>query len=141
MTSMDFDEIGQILELMHRHGVVEFELERDGARVRLRKPERAPAVPASPPSGDVSAVRTETDLTVVQAPILGTFYRASGPDASPFVSVGDVVRTGDVLCIIEAMKLMNEIKSDFDGEVVEALIESGQPVQYGECLFTIRAHV
>jgi acetyl-CoA carboxylase biotin carboxyl carrier protein len=141
MTSMDFDEIGQMLELMHRHGLVEFELERDGARVRLRKPERAPAVPAPPPPGDVSAARTETDLTVVQAPILGTFYRASGPEASPFVSVGDVVRTGDVLCIIEAMKLMNEIKSDCDGEVVEAFIESGQPVQYGERLFTIRTHV
>ena len=141
MTSMDFDEIGQILELMHRHGVVEFELERDGARVRLRKPERTAYVPAFPSPGDVSAVRTEPDLAVVQAPILGTFYRASGPDASPFVSVGDVVRTGDVLCIIEAMKLMNEIKSDFDGEVVEALVESGQPVQYGERLFIIRTHV
>ena len=140
MTSMDFDEIDQILELMHRHGLVEFELERDGTRVRLRRPERAADVTAPPP-GDVSAVRTEPELAAVQAPILGTFYRASGPDALPFVSVGDVVRTGDVLCIIEAMKLMNEIKSDCDGEVVEAFIESGQPVQYGESLFTIRTHV
>ena len=138
---MDFDEIDQMLELMHRHGLVEFELERDGARVRLRKPEPAANVPALAPPGDVSAARAEPDLAVVQAPILGTFYRASAPDASPFVSVGDVVRTGDVLCIIEAMKLMNEIKSDCDGEVVEALVESGQPVQYGERLFTIRTHV
>jgi acetyl-CoA carboxylase biotin carboxyl carrier protein len=138
---MDFDEIDQILELMDRHGLVEFELERDGARVRLRKPEPTADVPALAPPSDASAARTEPDLAVVQAPILGTFYRASGPDASAFVSVGDVVRTGDVLCIIEAMKLMNKIKSDCDGEVVEALIESGQPVQYGEPLFTIRTHV
>ena len=138
---MDFKEIDQMLELMDRHGLVEFELERDGARVRLRKPEPTANVPVLAPPGDVSAARTEADLAVVQAPILGTFYRASGPDASAFVSVGDVVRTGDVLCIIEAMKLMNEIRSEFDGEVVEAFVESGQPVQYGERLFTIRTHV
>lgn len=138
---MDFDEIDQILELMHRHGLVEFELERDDLRVRLRKPERNAAASALPPSGDAPAAPTGLDLAIVQAPILGTFYRGSDPDASPFVSVGDRVRTGDVLCIIEAMKLMNEVKSECDGEVVEVFVESGQPVQYGEQLFTIRTHV
>lgn len=138
---MDFDELDQILELMRRHGLVEFELERDDLRVRLRKPERTADTPLPSPAGDLSAAGTDPDLAVVQAPILGTFYRASGPDASPFVSVGDVVRTGDVLCIIEAMKLMNEIKSECDGEVVEVYVESGQPVQYGERLFSIRTHV
>jgi acetyl-CoA carboxylase biotin carboxyl carrier protein len=74
----------------------------------------------------------------VEAPILGTFYRASGPEVSPFVEVGDIVKPGDVLCIIEAMKLMNDIKSEFAGEVVTVFAENGQPVQYGERLFAIR---
>lgn len=138
---MDFDEIGQILELMDRHGLVEFELERDDIRVRLRKPERTTDVSALPPPGDASAGGASSDLVLVHAPILGTFYRASDIDASPLVSVGDVVRTGDVVCLIEAMKLMNEIKSECDGEVAEVFVESGQPVQYGERLFSIRAHV
>tara|TARA_B100001971_G_C18163455_1_gene522785 strand:- start:938 stop:1177 length:240 start_codon:yes stop_codon:yes gene_type:complete len=77
-------------------------------------------------------------VTIVEAPILGTFFRASAPDAPPFVAVGDVVKPGDVLCIIEAMKLMNDIKSEFAGEVVDILVENGQPVQYGERLFAIR---
>ncbi len=135
---MDFDEIGQILELMQRHGLVEFELERDGERVRIRKPEPAGGTPTTGPPRAVGAGPADLDLVVVEAPILGTFYRASAPDAAPFVSVGDVVKTGDVLCIMEAMKLMNEITSECDGEVVEIFVESGQPVQYGDRLFAIR---
>ncbi len=136
---MDFDEIGQILELMQRHGLVEFELERDGERVRIRKPEPAGSTPTPGPPRAVGAGPADLDLVVVEAPILGTFYRASAPDAAPFVSVGDVVKTGDVLCIIEAMKLMNDITSECNGEVVEIFVESGHPVQYGDRLFTIRS--
>ena len=87
-----------------------------------------------PPSGGTAG----SDVTIVEAPILGTFYRASAPDAPPFVEVGDEVTPGDVLCIIEAMKLMNDIKSEHAGEVVEIFAENGQPVQYGERLFSIR---
>ena len=148
---MDFDEINQILELMREHGLVEFELERDDLHVRLRKAE-APAVtptnapPAAPEvTGLASAAQepandrtADPDVTIVEAPILGTFYRASAPDASPFVEVGDVVTPGAVLCIIEAMKLMNEIKSEYAGEVVDIFVENEQPVQYGERLFAIR---
>ena len=153
---LDFDEIHQILELMRAHGLAEFELERDDLHIRLRKAEtplaRLPTPSASspgapgavtpagaaptPPSGEPS----EDGQTIVEAPILGTFYRASGPEASPFVEVGDVVKPGDVLCIIEAMKLMNDIKSELAGEVVSVFVENGQPVQYGERLFAIRQH-
>ena len=147
---MDFDEINQILEVMREHGLVEFELERDDLHIRLRKAEVstaaadvAPAVPAvaspaSEPPASESAGTTDSNLTVVEAPILGTFYRAGAPDAAPFVEVGAMVKPGDVLCIIEAMKLMNDIKSDYAGEVAEIFVENGQPVQYGERLFAIR---
>lgn len=136
---MDFDEIDQILELMQRHGLVEFELARDGERVRIRKPEPAGGRPRATPARVLSAGPVDLDLVVVEAPILGTFYRASAPEAAPFVTLGDVVKTGDVLCIIEAMKLMNDITSECDGEVVEIFVESGQPVQYGDRLFAIRS--
>ena len=148
---MDFDEINQILALMREHDLVEFELERDDLHVRLRKAETpavtapslvsaAPAVvhPAGAAPEPASGGTAESGPTIVEAPILGTFYRASGPDASPFVEVGDVVKPGDVLCIIEAMKLMNDIKSEYAGEVVDIFIENGQPVQYGERMFAIR---
>jgi len=78
------------------------------------------------------------DLAVVKSPIVGTFYRASEPGAKPFADVGDVVRKGQVLCIIEAMKLMNEINAECDGEIVKCYVENGQPVQYGERLFAIK---
>ena len=136
---MDFDEINQILALMREHGLAEFELERGDLHIRLRKAEtpavvsRASALP-EPASGGTA----ESDVTIVEAPTLGTFYRASAPDVSPFVDVGDTVKPGDVLCIIEAMKLMNDIKSEYAGEVVDVFVENGQPVQYGERLFAIR---
>ena len=148
---MDFAEINQILELMREHGLVEFELERDDLHVRLRKaetptvppPDAVPAVPAGVSSASVSTApasggTADANVTVVEAPILGTFYRAGAPDAPPFVEVGDVVKPGDVLCIIEAMKLMNDIKSEYAGEVVDIFVDNGQPVQYGERLFAIR---
>ena len=140
---MDLTEINQILELMREHGLVEFELEQGDLHVRLRKADAVPAVPAvmssaSIPPAPASGAPTESDMTVVEAPILGTFYRAGAPDAPPFVEVGDVVKSGDVLCIIEAMKLMNDIKSEYAGAVVDIFVENGQPVQYGERLFAIR---
>ena len=97
----------------------------------------APPKPAPPQA--LAPGRADLELVVVEAPILGTFYRASAPEAAPFVALGDVVKTGDVLCIIEAMKLMNDITSECDGEVVEIFVESGQPVQYGDRLFAIRS--
>ena len=99
----------------------------------------APAPAALPsPAPVADAAETEIELAVVKSPIVGTFYRSSEPGAASFVEIGSTVKKGEVLCIIEAMKLMNEIDSEYDGEVVNIYVENGQPVQYGERLFAIR---
>jgi acetyl-CoA carboxylase biotin carboxyl carrier protein len=98
----------------------------------------APAAPAAPGSPAPQEPEEGTELAIVKSPIVGTFYRAAEPGAKPFVATGDVVKKGQVLCIIEAMKLMNEIDSEYDGEIVSIYVENGQPVQYGERLFAIR---
>ena len=159
---MDLDEIKRILDLMREHELTEFELEREGVTLRLKKntpgqwtgtmPQMPPMTftpamaggPAAPQpvAGGESAVLTkadeDVDLAIVKSPIVGTFYRASEPGAPPFVETGQAVRKGHVLCIIEAMKLMNEINAECDGEVVKVYVENGQAVQYGERLFAIR---
>jgi acetyl-CoA carboxylase biotin carboxyl carrier protein len=155
---MNFDEITQILELMREHELSEFELERDNFKIRLRKHSAgqgnaaaaphaglaapgapSPGVPAGQAAAPVAASADEAlDLAVVKSPIVGTFYRSSEPGATPFAEVGDTVRKGHVLCIIEAMKLMNEINAECDGEVVKVYVENGQAVQYGERLFALK---
>ena len=157
---MDLDQIRAILGLVREHELTEFEIEHDGLRLRVRRDLHGaqiitiPAQPAAPPattsSAGVSApaavlapgepvpVDGEIELAVVKSPIVGTFYRSSEPSAPPFVEVGASVKKGDVLCIIEAMKLMNEIDSEYEGEIVNVYVESGQLVQYGERLFAIR---
>jgi acetyl-CoA carboxylase biotin carboxyl carrier protein len=152
---MDFDEIKQILALVKEHELAEFELAHQDFKIRIRKdsgvaPSAAPvqiAVPAvaaaaaTPPAAlpPAPAVEGGEELAVVTSPIVGTFYSASEPGAPPLAQVGDMVRKGQVLCIIEAMKLMNEIESEYDGEVVKAYVDNGKPVQFGERLFAIRA--
>ena len=156
---MDLDEIKKILDLMRENDVTEFELEQDGVKVRLRKgagPQWSNHVPpapaiayAPPPAAPVAAVAEaapapltvaseDVDLAIIKSPIVGTFYRASEPDAKPFAEVGQMVKAGQVLCIIEAMKLMNEINAECDGEVVKVYVENGRAVHYGERLFAIR---
>jgi acetyl-CoA carboxylase biotin carboxyl carrier protein len=158
---MDLDEIKQILDLMREHDLAEFELERESGKVRLRKQSStpqfvaaspavphltyAPAAPAAappPPAGLGESILTATsedvDLAIIKAPIVGTFYRSSEPGAKAFADVGQQVRKGQVLCIIEAMKLMNEINAECDGEVVKVYVENGQAVQYGERLFAVK---
>ena len=150
---MTFDEIKQLLEVVREHELSEFELERDDFKIRIRRQTGsqvvtlaapvAPAAPApqsstappAPPSGDDES---EIEFAVVKSPIVGTFYRSPEPDAASFVEVGDAVRKNQVLCIIEAMKLMNEIDSEYEGEIANVYVENGQPVQYGERLFAIR---
>jgi acetyl-CoA carboxylase biotin carboxyl carrier protein len=95
------------------------------------------AAPSAPAPADAAA-DTEIELAVVKSPIVGTFYRSAEPGAAPLVDIGTTVKKGQVLCIIEAMKLMNEIDSEYDGEVVNIYVENAQPVQYGERLFAIR---
>ena len=156
---MNFDEIKQILDMVREHELSEFELERDNFKLRIRKNTSgqwtatmppvshvnyAPvmAAPMPPPAPAASPVLTaadeEVDFAVVKSPIVGTFYRSPEPGSKPFAEVGDTVKKGQVLCIIEAMKLMNEINSDLDGELVKVYVENGQPVQYGERLFAIK---
>ena len=151
---MDLDQLKQILELVREHELAEFEVEQDGLRLKIRKNAAGalvgvpPALPAPPPVAANTAVPAspgaaaptddEIELAVVKSPIVGTFYRSPEPGAPSFVEVGTTVKKGQVLCIIEAMKLMNEIDSEYDGEVVNVYVESGQPVQYGERLFAIR---
>jgi len=159
---LEFDDIEQILALMKQHDLAEFELERDGLKLRIRKagggfvtlpPQiHNPAVAMNPlppqalipaPSAPVPHIPPEEDetpleLAVVKSPIVGTFYTAPEPGAPAFVEIGQRVKKDQVLCIIEAMKLMNEITSEYDGEIVSVYVENGKPVQYGERLFAIR---
>ncbi len=161
---MDLKELKEILQILEEKEITEFELEEEGMKLRIRKAGPVPsnhagppgalsaAMPAFPyaaapgsrasapsaPEPPPAALEVEAGLTVVKSPIVGTFYRTPDPNAPPFVNVGDRIRVGQVLCIIEAMKLMNEIESEVAGEIVRIHHESGQPVQYGEPLFTIR---
>ena len=158
---MTVDEIKEILELMREHELAEFEWQRDGETLRLRthSPTQwaapiaaapapivhpAAASPASAPASSggeapvLEPASEDVDLAIVKSPIVGTFYRAAEPGAAPFVDTGQTVKKGQVLCIIEAMKLMNEINAECDGEIVKVYVENGQAVQYGERLFAIR---
>jgi acetyl-CoA carboxylase biotin carboxyl carrier protein len=156
---MNFDDIERILELVKEHDLSEFELEREGLKVRVRKAPghnhqvfqeivsaAAPAQPLTPqPVAAALPVPpavvqddNELELAVVKSPIVGTFYRSGEPGAAPFADVGEYVKKDQVLCIIEAMKLMNEITSEYEGEIVSVYVENGKPVQYGERLFAIK---
>ena len=153
---MEFSDIERILDLVRQHDLAEFELEREGLKLRVRKasaaypmppvmpmqvpaPMQAPAqVQIAAPAAPVAADEESLELAVVKSPIVGTFYRSPEPGASSFVEVGQRVKKDQVLCIIEAMKLMNEITSEYDGEIVSVYVENGKPVQYGERLFAIK---
>ena len=135
--------VDQGVELAVRHNLAEIEVEADGTRIRVVR-EHAPAAGAAPrveapatPLAQAAAAPAESTahLVPVEAPMVGTFYRAPKPDASPFVSEGDVVKEGQVLCIVEAMKLMNEIEAKAAGRIVKILVDNGQPVEFGQSLF------
>ena len=136
----------QVVELAVAHDLAELEIESMGLRVRVVRghaPVTMAAVPAGPAAlSQAEAVAPAADMVpgaiTIEAPMVGTFYRATNPEATPLVSEGDTVKEGQTLCIIEAMKLMNEIESDVEGEVVAVYPRNGQPVEYGEKLFAIR---
>ena len=156
-------EIEQLIDVLIDRQVTEFEMEQNGAKIRVKRgncpvsnpvaPEAYLSVPGAPTLSPVPAspsppvaepLTAETpaestdDLYVMKSPIVGTFYAAPAPNALPFAKVGDVVQLGQVLCIIEAMKLMNELESEVAGEIVRIYVESGQPVEYGQSLFAIK---
>jgi oxaloacetate decarboxylase alpha subunit len=160
---MNLKEIKELIDLLKDTDISELEIERSGVKVRLRKggdvtfhptmprmeyPPAAivaptitevavPAPAPSPAPAEKAVEPVKTNQIKVTAPIVGTFYRSSSPEKPPYVEVGDVVKKGQVLCIIEAMKLMNEIESETTGKIVQVLVENGMPVEYGQPVFVI----
>ncbi len=143
---MEIDEIRKLIELMEEKGVSELELKNRTGEVRLVRgssasgpatvqPQPAPSQ-VLPPTKAAEQDGLDPNLTIT-SPMVGTFYGASNPDTPPFVAVGGMVETGDVVCIIEAMKMMNEIEAELRGRVRRVLVENGQPVEYGQALFLL----
>ena len=141
-----FRLIEEMLQLMESRGLVELEMEHQGLRIRLKKASSSPAPqlveyvtgvpqPAVPAGRSIPA--EDTHRIVIKSPMVGTFYRAPAPDAPPFAEVGQDIEIGQVVCILEAMKLMNEIKSEVGGRIAEVLVESGAPVEFGQPLFVL----
>lgn len=164
MKPQDVADLKQLIEFLKEYQVAEFDLDRGDLKIRLKfnAPPAAPAglnelarlIAAAPSSGGQSAASTtpaaapaaasptaepDAGLHLVKSPIVGTYYGSPSPGAAPFVGPGDHVEKGQVICIIEAMKLMNEIESDVSGEVVKCLVTNGQPIEFGQPLFSVRA--
>ena len=146
---MNLKEIKEMIQLMNENGLTEFEMEKEGLKVRLRKGaggivepsvvyETRPA--AQSPARTAEAAPKEAPAargSQIKSPMVGTFYSSPAPDAASFIQVGSTVEVGQVICIIEAMKLMNEIKSEVRGKVVEVLVHNGDPVEFGQALFLV----
>ena len=160
MKKEDIEDLRQLIEFLKGYQVAEFELERGDLKIRLKFSQQessstslsdlARLLASAPPvvaqaaaaqtaqSSEPPAAASEPELHVVKSPIVGTFYGSPSPGAAPFVSPGDQVEKGQVICIVEAMKLMNEIESDATGEVVKCFVSNGQPIEFGQPLFSIR---
>lgn len=154
--SLNMDELRELAELVNEHGFTDFEFENANIKVRLSKMTAAPVMqmvqPATqataPVAAQTSSIETKTetadappaeeDLHKITSPIVGTFYRSPSPDKEPYVKEGSQVSPETTVCIVEAMKLMNEIQAEISGEVVKIYVENGQPVEYGQPLFGIR---
>lgn len=151
---MDIKEIKAIYKFLKNTDIVELEVEREDGKVKMVRrgaaqagaPQAGPIVYAEPAQGEAApsplqqqaAVKVDDEnVKTISSPMVGTFYRSPSPEASSFVEMGTVVKKGQTLCILEAMKLMNEVDCDFNGKVVDILVENGQPVEYGEPLFKI----
>ncbi len=142
---MNLKEIKDIFKFLKDTDIVEFELEKKDGKVRFKRGNIQQAsvdiiqtgLP-SPVEGIERKVEKEDNLKTITSPMVGTFYRAPSPETDPFTEVGDIINKGQVLCIIEAMKLMNEIESECNGKIVSIVVDNGQPVEYGEPLFLIK---
>ena len=146
---MNIKEIKKFIEMAREYSLSEFEIEQEGIRLRIKwggasslshSAQNEMTVSMTSESKESGTVEESNlnQLSVVKSPIVGTYYCASDPKEPPFVKVGDKVRQGQVLCIVEAMKLMNEIQSEYDGEIIDIHLENGQAVQYGDPLFSIK---
>ena len=149
---MNLKEIKEIINLMNEHGLTEIEVEKGDQKIKLKKSsisgesavvEQQPIAQqpvAKAPTGEVekeSPKQESKNLIEIKAPLVGTFYRSPSPDAASFVEVGQEIEVGEVVCIVEAMKLMNEIKSEVRGKVVDILVENADPVEFGQIMFLI----
>ncbi len=139
---LPLNEVRQLIDLALARGLAELEVSRGETRIRIRREvgRAAPAAAHPPAVAQVPAEQAEpaeSHLLTIEAPMVGTFYRAPSPEADPYVREGDVIKEGQVLCVIEAMKLMNEIESRVSGRISKILAENGQPVEYGQPLFLI----
>lgn len=145
---LSYKEIKELIDLACERGLSALEIEQAGFRVRIEAASRgngvaatAPSAAAAPlpsPAAALGEPKVEEGLHVITSPIVGTFYRSPSPESDPFAEVGQRIARGKTLCIIESMKLMNEIESDVEGEIIEVYPRNGQPVEYGEKLFAIR---
>ncbi len=146
--TVDIDKLKALLEVLNKENIAEFEHEAEGTRLRIVRggvapmtgsmPIMAPMMGAAPPPPGSAVDVTPADVIDVTSPFVGTFYRSPSPDAPPYVEVGSVVRPGQTLCIIEAMKLMNEIEAEMSGTVIEIYAQNGKPVEFGQKLFRIK---
>jgi len=142
---MELDEIKELIDLLQDTDVTELSIEREGSKIKIKKEkylasaQMVPAAPGPAANADPAKEQAADDQTfaTIASPIVGIFHRAPSPESPPFVEVGSTVRKGQVLCIVEAMKLMNEIESDTHGTVSKILVENGHPVEYSEPLFLI----
>ena len=141
---MELEDLKELIELLRDTDITELQVEKEGTKVKIKREKMLSSLdlPGHKSAAILEKISAETEddtqrLVTVTSPIVGTFYRAPSPDASPFAEVGAKVKKNQVICIVEAMKLMNEIETEVDGIVVKILVENGQPVEYGEPLFLI----
>jgi acetyl-CoA carboxylase biotin carboxyl carrier protein len=151
---MDINDVKKLIKLVERSKIAELEIFEKGSKIRISKNGSSPAqahmmapvmpavaTPAAPTAPDTSAppapVETPANIVDVRSPMVGTFYRSPSPDAEPYIKVGDPIEPGKVLCIVEAMKLMNELEAEIAGRIAEIRVENGQPVEYDQVLFRV----
>jgi oxaloacetate decarboxylase (Na+ extruding) subunit alpha len=148
---MNLKEIKELVNLMNENNLMELEVEKEGMRIRLKKTLSQPEGIAGPIIIEKEKIpelqranetapgqeKTVANAVEIKAPMVGTFYRAPAPEAAPYVEVGQIIETGQVICIIEAMKLMNEIKSEIKGKILEVLVDNAEPVEFGQPMFLI----
>jgi acetyl-CoA carboxylase biotin carboxyl carrier protein len=133
---MNLKELKKIIEVMKNEELLELEIEEEGLKIRIKRrgAEVIPQISTTTPPGEEGKTK---ELLTITAPMVGTFYRAPSPEAESYVEIGDVVKKGQTACIIEAMKLMNEIESEVEGKIVKIMVENGHPVEYGQPLFLL----
>ena len=142
---MELDKLKEFIKFMDDNNLSELEIEEEGKRIRLKRKssDDQPVIisqPQAPVTPKEEVKPAKKDGLEIKSPMVGTFYRASSPGAKPYVKVGDVIKSGDVVCIIEAMKLMNEIKAEIGGKIVQIPVKNGEPLEFGQTLFVVEPH-